>query len=93
MSVPQGYNMRGRYLRRLARQDPGTPDTEIPKHRSYRKTKKKHVHEYKTTLLNTRRKTHHFQGLNGKWYSIEVPVYDWLYFCEGCGHRTTRRGW
>lgn len=47
---PDGWHADG-VRRRDFRHDPGTPDTEVPRHHNTRRKKKTHVHTYERIIL------------------------------------------
>jgi seryl-tRNA synthetase len=78
------WSARGR-AKKAYRSMPATPDEEVPKHRSKRKTK--HVHKWgEWVLLRTEQRW--------TWWTKPrklTPVYHHQRTCKKCGHKETKR--
>lgn len=73
--------------RRMYRQAPLAPDEETTRHRKSKKGKKKHVHDWKGTVIGTQVRTRMFQKYDGTYEHIEYTVPKTQYVCTGCGNK------
>ena len=81
VSDPSSWSKR-RIMKKAYRAMALTPDEEVPRHRSPRKNKKKHVHKWGEWSLVGKE-------IRRPWYGKRIPftVYKWVRLCKRCGHR------
>lgn len=68
-------------MRRDFRHDPGTPESEIPKHMHGKGKNKKHVHKYVRS----------FAGWTTNYLGYTVEKFN--YTCHGCGNKRNSYPW
>lgn len=86
-------------VRRDFRHDPGMPETEIPKHRKLKRSKVKHVHEYKRVFVGNQdaRRAEYTMDLDGNRRFIgfvDCTIAKYHFVCETCGNKKSHFfGW
>ena len=81
-----------RRARKDYRQSAGTPDEEVPRHKSVRRKKKTHVHTYEKRVIGQETKfTYHYKWENGvrtnERVRHEYTADKTVFVCTGCGNK------
>ena len=73
--------------RRMYRQAPLTPEEETTRHKSMRRKKVKHVHDWKDTVIGRKTMRGHRRKGDGTFESFEYETDKVQYVCTRCGNK------
>lgn len=80
--------------RRMYRQAPLVPDEETPRHKSVKRKKKKHVHDWKRTVIGRQLVSRMYHKADGTGYERHETWADkeqWV--CTRCGNKRGHNYW